>query len=98
MYYLFDYIDDACTSKSDRWTKPSYAKLQHGLYTQQWRIIDYPDNTRPLSRDVTNRVLTSGELKRLLDAFDSLSPPHIVPWEGMFRIHASTMGSDSCAS
>jgi len=74
-------IDDACGDVRDHWTKPSYANLQHELYARQWYITNYPDCTRPLSREVTNRTLSSGELRLLLCAFDSSQPPCILPWD-----------------
>ncbi|KAF9503649.1 hypothetical protein BS47DRAFT_1402205 [Hydnum rufescens UP504] len=79
--YLMQMWNTACADKYEHWTKPSYAHVQHKLYKRQWCIVDYPDNTRPLSREVTNRTLHSRELRALLHGFDSLNPPRIIPWD-----------------
>ncbi|KAF9506857.1 hypothetical protein BS47DRAFT_1367079, partial [Hydnum rufescens UP504] len=71
---------NACSDMQDHWVKPSYAHLLNQLYAQHWCIVDYPNDTRPLSNVATNQTLSLRELKSLLQAFDSDTPPHIVPW------------------
>ncbi|KAF9511565.1 hypothetical protein BS47DRAFT_1363713 [Hydnum rufescens UP504] len=50
--YLMQMWNTACADKYEHWTKLSYTHVQHKLYKRQWCIVDYPDNTQPLSREV----------------------------------------------
>ncbi|KAF9514041.1 hypothetical protein BS47DRAFT_1361997 [Hydnum rufescens UP504] len=78
--FLVNMWNNACSDTQDHWVKPSYAHLLDQLYARRWCIVDYPNDTRPLSNVATNRTLSSRELKSLLQAFDSDTPPRIVPW------------------
>ncbi|KAF9520186.1 hypothetical protein BS47DRAFT_1357674 [Hydnum rufescens UP504] len=78
--FLVNMWNNACSDTQDHWVKPSYAHLLDQLYARHWCIVDYPNDTRPLSNAATNRTLSSRELKSLLQAFDSDTPPRIVPW------------------
>ncbi|KAF9507235.1 hypothetical protein BS47DRAFT_1366789 [Hydnum rufescens UP504] len=77
--FLMNMWNNACSDTQDHWVKPSYAHLLNQLYAWCWCIVDYPNDTWPLSNVVTNH-LSLRELKSLLQAFDSNTPPWIVPW------------------